>query len=172
MGSIVAHLFLSVIDRCCLNNNCQITSRTDRNGMTNNFIAQDFLILFFQSQTIILTLTIPLFQFDDQADALTFFNTLNTIQCLNINDTDTSQLNKISCDIRRCTNQLIIVGFFDLNHIIGYKAVSSLNQFQSRLTLTDTAFAGDQDAFTEYIHKYTMDGDSRCQFYLQETVQF
>ena len=120
--------------------------------MADNFIAKDFFILFFQPQSVIFTLTIPLFQFDDQTDALAFFNALNTVQRLNINNTDTAQFNKISCDVRCCANQLIVIRLLDLNNIIGYKTMTTLNQFQRCLTLTDTAFTGNQNPLTKHIH--------------------
>ena len=59
-------------------------------------------------------------------------------------------------DIRCCTYQSIITDFADLYHVIRYKSVSSLDQLQGSLALTNTALTRDQDTFTIYIDQYTM----------------
>ena len=50
MGSVIAHLFLPVINRSRFNNDGQVTSRTDRNRMAYHFMAQKFRVLFFHAK--------------------------------------------------------------------------------------------------------------------------
>ena len=68
--------------------------------MTYHFIAEELCILLLQAKAIILLVTIPLFQLDDQVNGLRILDTLHTEQCLDINDSDTAQLDKMTRDIR------------------------------------------------------------------------
>ena len=63
-------------------------------------------------------------------------------------------------DIRGRTYQRIITDFTQFYHIIGYQTMSSSDQLQGRLGLTDAALAGDQDALAVDIHQYTVYGDA------------
>ena len=90
MRCVVAHLLLTVVDCRRLNDNRQISARTDRNRMADKLFAEKFCVFFFQSETIIFFLSVPFFQFYDKVNTLRFFDTLNTEQCLHVDDTDTS----------------------------------------------------------------------------------
>ena len=70
-------------------------------------------------------------------------------------------------DIRCGSHQFHITDFADLHHIVTYQTMSTLDQFQRSLALTDAALTHDQDTFAVYIHQYAMDGDARCQLYVQ-----
>ena len=70
-------------------------------------------------------------------------------------------------DIRCSSHQFHITDFADLHHIITYQTMSTLDQFQRSLALTDAALTHDQDTFAIYIHQYAMDGDARCQLHIQ-----
>ena len=69
--------------------------------MADDLITQKFRVLLFQSKTIVFFFPIPLFQLDDQIDGLRILDALNAEQRLYINDSDTAQLDKMPCDIRR-----------------------------------------------------------------------
>ena len=68
-------------------------------------------------------------------------------------------------NIRRRAYQSDITDFTQLYNIIAYKTMSSFDQFQRSLTLANSALTCDQDTFTIYIHKHTMDGNTWCQLY-------
>ena len=97
---IVTHFLLSVVNRCCLTDDCKISSRTDWDGMADNIIAQNFCIFFLQPQTVIFLILLPVFQFDNKINGLLLFDTFYTEQCLYINDPDTPQFNKVTGDVR------------------------------------------------------------------------
>ena len=118
-----------------------------------------------KSQTVIFFISVPLFQFNNKVYRLGIFNTLNTKQSLNINNTYTTQFNEMSCNVRRRTYQGYITDFTKFNNIITYKTMTTFDQFQSSFTLTNSTFASDQDAFTIYIHKYTVNRDTWCKLY-------
>ena len=69
-----------------------------------------------------------------------------TEQRLDIHDSDSAQFYEMLRDIRGRTYQRIITDFTQFYHIIGYQTMSSSDQLQGRLGLTDAALAGDQDA--------------------------
>ena len=73
----------------------------------------------------------------------------------------------MSCNFRSASDQSLIADLSDLHHVVRYETVASLNELQSRFTLTDSALTHDQNAFTEYIHQNAVDADARSQFYLQ-----
>ena len=132
--------------------------------MAYHLIAQIFGIILFQSQSVVLFVLIPIFQTDDQVNGLGIFYGQCTKQCLDIHDADTTQFNKVFCDIRCRTYQRIITDFTQFYHIISYQTMSSSDQLQGCLGLTDAALTGDQDAFTIDIHQYTVYGDAGGQF--------
>ena len=72
--------------------------------MADHLIAQEFCILLGQSQTVVLLVAVPLFQLDNKIHRLGILNTLNTKQGLHINNTNTTKLNKVTCNIRCGTN--------------------------------------------------------------------
>ena len=93
-------------------------------------------------------------------------NTLYTIQCLYVDNTNTAKFNKMSGDIRCASDQCIIADLADLYYVIGNKTVSALDQLQSCLAFTNTALAHDQNTFTKYVKEYTVDTDTWCQLYI------
>ena len=72
---IVSHLFLSVIDSCRFANNCQISAGTDRNVVADNLVAQIFRIFLFQSEAVVFSVLVPLFQTDYEVDILCLADT-------------------------------------------------------------------------------------------------
>ena len=61
----------------------------------------------------------------------------------------------------------MLIDLPDLHHIIRYQTVSSANQFQSGLTLTDSAVPCDHQSFPVYIHQHSVNGDTWCQLFTQ-----
>ena len=59
-----------MVDCGRLTDDCQITSGTDRNVMANHLISKVFGIFFFQSETVILLLLVPVLQTDYQVNVL------------------------------------------------------------------------------------------------------
>ena len=51
-------------------------------------------------QAVIVIVFLPVFQLDDKIDVLFLLDTLNTIECLDIDDSDSAQFDKISRDVR------------------------------------------------------------------------
>src|SRR5699024_2044765 len=96
----------------------------------------------------------------------------HTEKSLYIYDSNTSQFNKMPGDIRSGTYQRYIADTTYLHNIIADKTMSSLNQFQSGLTLSDAALAHDQHAFTVYIHQNAMDGYTRCKLHTKPADNF
>ncbi len=70
--------------------------------MADDLIAQKLGILLLQAKAVIFLFPIPFLQLDNQIDGLRILDALDSEQCLYINDSDTAQLDKMSCDIR-CT---------------------------------------------------------------------
>ena len=124
--------------------------------MAYYLVAKELCILFFQSEPVILFLSAPVFQRDHQIDILRLSDTLHTKHRLNIYDTDSPKFDEMSCNIRCRTHQCLITDLADLNYIICHQTMTSLNQFQSGLAFTDPTLTHDQDAYTIYIHKYSV----------------
>src|SRR5699024_6899510 len=137
-----------------------------------NLISEEFCIFFFHSKTIIFLIPVPLFQLDHQINGLCVLYTFHTEKSLYIYDSNTSQFNKMPGDIRSGTYQRYIADTTYLHNIIADKTMSSLNQFQSGLTLSDAALAHDQHAFTVYIHQNAMDGNTRCKLHTKPADNF
>ena len=72
--------------------------------MAYDLVSKILRILLMKSQTVVLLVAVPLFQLDNKIDRLGILNTLNTKQGLHINNTNTTKLNKVTCDIRCRTN--------------------------------------------------------------------
>ena len=158
-----------MVNGCGLNDNRQITARTDRKGMAHDLVSKILGVLLMKSQTVILLVAVPLFQLNNQVYRLGILNALNTEQGLHINDTNTAKLNKMTCDIRCRTNQCNITYLTKLYNIITYKTVTTLDQLKGSLALADSTFTCDQDALAINIHKHTVNGNTRCQLNAQPT---
>jgi len=68
--------------------------------MTGHFITKELGVFLIESKTVVLFVLVPLFQFDDQINALGLTDAFNTIQSLHINNTDTAKLDEMSGDLR------------------------------------------------------------------------
>ena len=124
--------------------------------MTYNFIAEYLCILFFKSHTVIVCVLIPLFKLYYKVYRLCILNAFNTEQCFCINYSYSPKFNKMSCYIRRSSYKRLIALFYNLNNIIRYKTVSSVNKFKSHLTFTYSAFTHYQNTFTVNINQNSM----------------
>ena len=140
--------------------------------MADNSVSKKFCIFLLQTKSVVFFLSAPVFQSNDQIDILCFSYALYTEHRLYIHDSDTTQLDKMSCDIRCRTNQCIVTDFADLNHIIRHKTMSTLDQFKSCFALTDSTFSHDQNSDTIYVNKHSMNGNARSKFYIKPTDQF
>ena len=70
-------------------------------------------------------------------------------------------------DVRCGTDQGIVTDLAKLHHVIRHQTVSTLDQFQSGLRLTDTALPRDQHALAVDIYKNAVHGDAGRQLYVQ-----
>ena len=60
--------------------------------MADNLVSKELNILFFQAQTVVFFLFVPLFKLDNKVDRLGILYALDTKQRLDVDDTDTAQL--------------------------------------------------------------------------------
>ena len=118
LGRIVSHLFLTVIDRRRLYDDCQVTSRTDRNVVADHFISKEFRVLVFKTEAVIFLILIPLFEFDNHVDGLGVLDALDAKQGLYIDDADPAHLDQVSCDIRGRADKCLVADLADLHHIV------------------------------------------------------
>ena len=68
--------------------------------MADDLIAQKLGILLLQAKAVIFLFPIPFLQLDNQINGLRILDALDSETCLYINDSDTAQLDNMSCDIR------------------------------------------------------------------------
>lgn len=115
---IVSHLFLSVVNSCRFANNCQVSAGTDRNVVADNLVAQIFRIFLFQSETVVFSVLVPLFQTDYEVDILCLADTRSTEQRLDVHNTNTAQLDKVLCDIRCGSDQCFLTDLADLYNVV------------------------------------------------------
>ena len=73
--------------------------------MADNLVSKELNILFFQAQTVVFFLFVPLFKLDNKVDRLGILYALDTKQRLDVDDTDTAQLDKVTRDIRCRSDQ-------------------------------------------------------------------
>ena len=135
--------------------------------MTYHINTQDVHMLILKTQAVIIVFLFPVFQFDDKIDLLALLDTLNTKKTLNIDDTDTTQFDQMLGDLRGTSQKSVGVSLSDLDHVICHQTMSSADQLQCSLALSDTAFSCDQKSFTIDIDQYTMNGRARCQKYIE-----
>ena len=64
--------------------------------MAYDLVSKILCILLMKSQTVVLLVSVPLFQLDNKIDRLGILNALNTKQGLYINNTNTTKLNKVT----------------------------------------------------------------------------
>ena len=101
LSCVVAHLLLTMVDSCCLTDNCKVTSRSYRKRMADNSVSHKLNIVVFHSEPVIFLASVPFFYLDYNINLLGIFNALNTVKSLYIDDTDTAKLDKMSCNIWR-----------------------------------------------------------------------
>ena len=73
--------------------------------------------------------------------------------------------------IRGRTNKADIRYLADFNGIVCNKSVSTLDKFNRRFTLTNSAFTCDEYPFTINFKSNSVTGDSRCKIQIQEGYQ-
>ena len=66
----------------------------------------------------------------------------------------------------------MLVDLPDLYHVIRYQTMSSADQFQRCLTLSNTALTCNENTFTVNIDQYAVDRNARSQFFAQCVDQF
>ena len=103
----------------------------------------------------------------DQVDALCMLDTLYTEHTLDIDNSDSSKLDKMSRNIRCRSYKCLITDSADFNYIITDKTVSTFDQLQSRLTLTKATVSGNHDTLTIYVQQNRMNGNTRCKLHMQ-----
>src|SRR5699024_6624683 len=113
--------------------------------MAYDFISEKFCIFLFQSKTVVLPVLVPLFHIDHEIDRLCLSDALYTKQTLDIDNTDSAKLDKMSGDIGSFSNQSIFADFPDFNNIVCHKTMAAVNQFQCCFTLSDTALTHHQN---------------------------
>ena len=64
--------------------------------MADNLVSKELNILFFQAQTVVFFLFVPLFKLDNKVDRLGILYALDTKQRLDVDDTDTAQLDEMA----------------------------------------------------------------------------
>ena len=74
--------------------------------MADDFISEKFRVLFVQSQAVVFSVFVPLFQTDNQINILGLLYTLNTVQSLDVDDTDTAQLDEMAGNLRRSSTSV------------------------------------------------------------------
>ena len=92
--------FLSVVYGGGLAYNGHVTSGSQRDGLTDNFIAKYFNIFFLQAKSVIYFLTVPVYQLYDDVYVLRRFNGSGSIKLVYVKYADSSQLYKISYELR------------------------------------------------------------------------
>ena len=150
-----------------LYDNCKVSAGTHRQVVTNHAVAEIFRVSLLKAETIVFLVLVPVLQTDDKVDGLGVPYGRSTEQCLDIDDSDTAQLDQMFGHIGRGTDQSILADLSKLHHIICYKTMSSLDQFQRSLGFTDTAFAGDQHTLAVYVNQYAVHGDTGSELYIQ-----
>ena len=89
-----------MVDCSGLTDDCEIPSRTDRQGVACHFVSKELCVLLLQAEAVILVLFLPVFKLDDKVDLLLLLDTLHTVESLDIDDADSAHLDEVSCDIR------------------------------------------------------------------------
>ena len=135
--------------------------------MAYYLISKVLCILLMQSKTIVFLVSVPLLKLDHEIDRLGILNALNTEQCFYIDDTDTTKFDKVTCDIRRRSHQCYVTDLTDFNNIITDKTMTSLDQLQGCLALTDTTLTCDQDSLAVNINQHTMNRNTWCKLHAQ-----
>ena len=163
LSRIIAHLLLTVVNRCGLADDSQGTSGSYGNAVAYHFISQILGVLFLHAEPVVIFIFVPLFEVDDQIYLLAFLYRRHTKEGSDVHDADASKLYKVSRDIRSRADEEFFTYLSDLHHVIGNETVASLYQLQRSFGFTDTAFACYQHAFAVYIHQYSVNGDTGCQ---------
>src|SRR5699024_4363414 len=149
-----------------LHDQSQITPRAQRDLVSGHPVPQKLRVLLLQTQTVILFIAIPFLQLNHQIDGLSAFYASHTEQCLDIDNPDTPQFDKMAGDVRSGSYQSLIAHFSDFHHIVAHQTMASFYQFQRSLALTDAAFPHDQNAFAIYVYQNPVNGNTRRQLYV------
>ena len=68
----------------------------------------------------------------------------------------------MTCDVRRTADEGVVRYLAKLDDVIRHETMTTLDQLERRLGLTDTGIAHDQHALTVYIDEHTVHGNHRC----------
>ena len=140
--------------------------------MAGDFITEKLCIFLLHTKSVVFLVRIILFQLDHQINRVRLFNALHTEQRLNIDDADTAQLDKMTRDIRRSSDQRDVTHTADFHNVITDQTMSALDELQRRLAFTDSALAHDQNTFAVYVNQNAVYRDTRRQLNVQPSCDF
>ena len=143
-----------------LKHDSQVSSGVDGDGDGGDVDAQDVDSLVIQTETVVHLFGIPGLQVDHQVNSLGFLDRAHTEESAHVHDTDAAKLDIITDQLGGGTHQGLGGNPSDLHGVVGDESVSSLDQLNGGLALTDAAVAKDQHTLSVDLHKHAVAGDT------------
>ena len=161
-----------LIPRRNLDENRQVPSRRNRHANQRHFQAKELEVGLVEPETIVFALRIPPLELHDQLDALRCPRRGNPEQIAQIDHTDPAHFHVMPGEFRTAADDDRRCSEPNLHGIVCNQPMSTNNQVERALALSDTALTDYEDAQSENVEEHAMDHFADGQSVLEECAQF
>ena len=144
-----------------LDEDSKIAPRTDGDGQFWNLESQNGLLAVLAADAVVFLILAPRLELHDKLDRLFSHDCARTVHVLDVDDSDAAQFHEIADALGRRADELVF-NALDEYGVVRDETVSALDEFHSRLALSDAAVAREQNPRTEYIHENAMHRRGGC----------
>lgn len=134
LRGVEAHLLLTVIHRCNLDDNGEVTAGLYRNGQARNRDIEDGGRLAVHAETVVLLAVLPRLEVDDKLNLFGHLDRADTEDTANVNDADAAQLDKVADNLGRRTDERLVGYTLDLT---ASSAIRRWPRFTSSIAVSD-----------------------------------
>lgn len=169
LRGVEAHLLLTVIHRCNLDDNGEVTAGAlpewsgseprYRGWRSSGCPCRDGRTACRPPHGL---------EVDDKLNLFGHLDRADTEDTANVNDADATQLDKVADNLGRRTDERLVGYTLDLNRVVRDQTVAALYQLDRGLGLADTGVTEQKHAFAVDFDEYAVQRNTRCKFYLEE----
>src|SRR5690606_24059922 len=143
-GRIHAGVFQQVVQRNHFGDYRDVLARVQRHDDAREIDAEDLGGLGVEAGAVVVRLFVPCFQMHDHLDALLEPDRTDAEEARDVDDPDAPDLHVMSLQLVPPTDQDLRAVTGNDDHVVGDEPVSAFHQVEYRLTLSDTAPAGEE----------------------------
>ena len=168
---IVAHLLLAAVHGRGLTDDREIPPRANRERVADHAHTENFRVLILHAEAVVVLGLIPVLKFNHEVHGLHIFHALCAEQRAHVDDADAAELDKVLGNRRCPSDQSDLRDFPELDHIVRNQTVAAPDEFQCRLTFSDTGISHNENTLAVDIHQDAVNRELGRKFCLEPANQ-